>query len=271
MRYFLLVLGFAAFGGTMNACDVPKTLLSGETCPDSGTYANDNISFEWANANSSEADSYCALTMNPYDDSRFVRFVFKESPYFLRYFFSKKKIISFRKESFFREKNILIFSELFEENFETVKVYPGKDEIQITEKELRDFFSSDVVGDFLEFVEFAQNPKIFIDMFEKYPLLYSEDDVKTSLFIMPKKRELAVFVGRQKGKKDATIYFSPPAQNDFLLWKISYRDSSLVVIEYSSRENLFWVDEDGDGLPDFCVRKQHGNWLKSRCEKRNCS
>lgn len=248
--------------------DFSKTLLEQSTCSISGAYQNNGIFLEWDNVNSSGEESYCALTMNPYGDERFIRFVFKERPVFLRFFFLKRKIFSHKKESFFRENTELSLWETTGEKPVLLKVCPSGDGEHITWEQLNDSFSEDFFDDFSEFVLFAKKPEAFLEMFEKSPLLYFVDGDRTSIFFMPKARELAMFAGDQKRKKDATMYFSPPGQNDFLIWKVSFINNQLTILEYSSKEDLFWVDKDGDGVPEFCLRKQQNAWLKFPCLKK---
>lgn len=259
---FLCVSPASAFESNLS-----KTLLAQETCSNSGSYTSNNITLEWDDVNSSSSTSYCALTVNPYNDERFIRFVFKESPFFLRYFFSTRMLFSTRKESFFRKKRELFFTEIIGGKINPTKVYAETNGVYVSGEKFRDFLGRELHNDFLEFVEFVHNTKTFISMFEKYPILFSSDGIKTNIFFMPRSRELAVFAGSQKEKKDVTIYFSPRGQNDFLFWKISFIRGRLIVIEYSSSENLFWVDESGDGFPEFCLKKQQKNWLRFPCIK----
>lgn len=272
MKYILEILWLlllCTFSANSSASDTSKTFLSQINCSNSGTYGNNNITLEWDNVNSSESTFYCSLTMNPYDDARFIRFAFRERSFFLRYFFQERKLFSSRKESFFRIENELCLTEIVGENMSSVRIYPSPNGTDISEKQLRDLFEGELYADFMEFVEFTQNAESFLEMFEKYPVLYSADGISTNMFLMPKARELAIFAGTRKGKKDATIYFSPWEQKDYLFWKILFIDGRLVVIEYSSAENLFWVDENGDGISEFCLRKQRGIWLKFPCLKQS--
>ena len=97
MKYILEVLWLlllCIFSTNSSASDMSKTSLSQINCSNTGTYGNNNIALEWDNVNSSESTFYCSLTMNPYDDARFIRFAFRARSFFRDIFF-------FKRESFF--------------------------------------------------------------------------------------------------------------------------------------------------------------------------
>lgn len=271
MKYFILMCLVSACVLHAYALETPETILALKTCSNSGIYRNNDIVIEWDDVDLSDEKSYCSTTMNFCGGEKFIKFVFKERPTFLRYFLLEKSIISYQKESFYRKSNELLFRELTEDQGITIlralRVYPSADRIKISQNQLQESLGKDFFDDFLELVEFSQNPLMFIKMFNKFPLLHWRNTDKTYVFFMPKASELAICASTEKDKMDATMYFSPPDQSDFLLWKISYIKGRLLAVEYSKKENLFWVDENGDGLPDFCLRKESEAWLKIPCVK----
>lgn len=256
--------------------ETPRTAFAQDSWSDSGVFVNEGISLTWERINSSEADSRCILSVDISDDGKnFIRFAFEGKETFVRCFFTEKKaVFSHRKETpeinlrervfFERERS----SEDAEDDAEayplrTVKISVPDDGNAVSLEALCDAMKFD----FGEFAAYAKIPGEFLRMFEKYSVLYSADDAEYAGFFMPKPRELAIAVGSRKSAKEITIYFSPHGRKEFFLWRIALVDGMPVAAEYSSRENLFWVDEDGDGFSEFCLKEEQGNWLWFECLK----
>lgn len=189
------------------------------------------------------------------------------------FFTEEKAVFSHRKETLEIKPRERFFAETARgeepeaQRFDVVKISIQEHGSIVSPESLK----KEMFSDFDEFASFANAPDSFLRMFEKYPALYSTDETKSTAFFMPRRHELAIAIATQKKTKDATVYFSPLGQKDFFLWRIALINGKTIVIEYASKENLFWVDEGGDGIPEFCLKEQHGNWLQFECLKETVS
>lgn len=238
-RFFLCFTLIFAHIALHASSEFPQTTLAQDAWTDSGTFVNGGISLEWEGINSQETDSRCLLSMNLNGDGgNFIRFAFQGRHRFVRIFFTEKKtLFSHGRESLKIAPLERIFFERKREGddedddletrpIQTVKItHSGVGKIVPSE-----FFNDTFKFDFGEFSAYAKNPDMFLQMFEKFPLLYSATGSEFIAFFMPKSRELAIAAGLRKGEKGFTIYFSPPEQKDFFLWRLrsSKENSSLL-------------------------------------------
>lgn len=255
----------------MKGVDLPRLALAQESCSDTGLWMMDNVSIEWDGVNSSPNTSRVNLATGFDSKDPVIEFVFKEEEAFYRFFFSPNRPITFSHDvkalsitpdarTVKRCKPVSAEGSIVE----TIEIRRSSNKETITAEEAKRLND---IG-FFEFFSFAKNVQSYFGMFEKYPVLLSSEDEVASMFFMPRKNELAMAIAFKKDIKDITVCRSSANHDAFLFWKIAIVGNAVTAIEYSDKEDFFWFDENADGIPDFCLKHQDGEWVKFLCEQK---
>lgn len=269
--FIVLILAGAISATDMKGVDLPRLAFAQESCSDTGLWVMDNVSIEWDGVNSSPTTSRINLATGFDPKDSFIEFVFREEEAFYRFFFNPNRPITFSHDV--KALSITPDSRTVkrckpvgpeDSIIETIEIRRSSNKAPITAEETKRLND---IG-FFEFFSFAKNVQSYFCMFEKYPVLLSSEDEVASMFFMPLKNELAMAIAFKKDTKDITVCRSSANHDAFLFWKIAIVGNAVTAIEYSDKEDFFWFDENADGIPEFCLKHQDGEWVKFLCEQK---
>lgn len=246
-----------------------ETIIAQKELSGSGSYQDSGITMVWTESPSKENQKLdYVFTMNINETGEeFIRFSFSEDSGLVK-IFARDNVVFSKNIEIIEQRKSRNFTEILPiEKLQNIEIRQGTELLHLCDKDLVNIFSIDQYRKFDEFYKFTKEPKKFLEMFDRHALLHRKSGRNLSTFLLLKNQGIATAITSIGREKSAIIYFSRLGEKDFCIWQISLINEKPMVFEYSSKENLIWVDENGDGILDFCLKREKEIWVKANCKR----